>query len=438
MKYFNTLALFFLIHSACGENKVYDDMGSGFELIGTQNEITRVTNSKNSTNLKIHFNGNAKVASNALKDLDIKSILLTGYEKKFNLDSLKILTLESDTFQGLPNLESLSIVEMIVQFNGNPLTPLGNLKALTLKVGNISAIPTEMFASTPNLKNLSLVANDIHSISATDFDNLNQLEDLDLARNYIETIELGAFNGLQNLKKLNLSLSAFTAPPRAVSGLKSLQILDLSDGYQLESIDPEALKDLPELVELQIMFSDLKELKPGSLDNVPQLKILRLDYNEIISVPKNFFNKLTGLEEINLSNNKIETLEAGAFDGLNLLGNLDLSGNKKLKIIPAGVISNLNIAAISLASCGVEEIKPRAFDGLVTDNLDLSNNGLTRIGIEDFQGLNARNFNVSRNKINTVDDDALKNSNILEMDISGNPVLVDTNKWGFKGSLAEY
>lgn len=96
---------------------------------------------------------------------------------------------------------------------------------------------------------------------------------------------------------------------------------------QLEYLPSGIEKFFPNVEEIEIFETGLKELSQKDLKSFPKLKTLIVRENQLESLDKNVFQFNDIVEEIDLSGNKLSHLPANSLRILKNLKKLDLSGN---------------------------------------------------------------------------------------------------------------
>ncbi|XP_042536440.1 toll-like receptor 7 isoform X1 [Dipodomys spectabilis] len=289
--------------------------------------------------------------------------------------SLKLLSLEANNIFSImkENLTKLPHIEMLYLgqncYYGNPCNTsffiendaflnLRNLKVLSLKANNVTAVPTGLPSS---LIELYLYNNIIFEIQENDFINLNQLQILDLSGNCPRCYNVpfpckpcennsplqihgNAFHPLTELKVLRLhSNSLQHVPQQWFKNMKKLEELDLSQNYLAKEIEnAHFLRSLPSLVQLDLSFNYELQVYHASIDlpstfsSLKNLKILRLKgyvFKELKNSSLSPLHNLHNLEILDLGTNFIKIANLNIFKQLERLKVIDLSMNK---ISPSG------------------------------------------------------------------------------------------------------
>ncbi|XP_022746282.1 LRR receptor-like serine/threonine-protein kinase GSO1 [Durio zibethinus] len=127
-----------------------------------------------------------------------------------------------------------------------------------------------------------------------------------------------------------------------VSGLSSLQYLDLSDANLTKAINwLQATHKLPSLVELHLSECSLNNNPSPISVNYKSLTVLDLPGNTLSSVPTWIFS-LRSLESSDLKSNGVEDVIPNGFQNMSSLEFLDLSWNSSSSSSTLSWLSNLN------------------------------------------------------------------------------------------------
>nr|XP_004663766.1 toll-like receptor 7 [Jaculus jaculus] len=382
--------------------------------------------------------------------------------------SLQLLSLEANNIFSITkeNLTELANIEMLYLgqncYYRNPCNvtysiekdaflTLRNLKVLSLKDNNVTAVPT-VLPST--LTELYLYNNNITKIQENDFINLKQLQILDLSGNCPRCynvpfpcipcennspldIHRNAFDALTELKILHLRSNSLQHIHQMwFKSLKNLEELDLSQNYLAKEIEEaKFLNYLPNLVQLDLSFNyELQVYQasinlPRAFSSLKNLKILRLKgyvFKELKNTSLSSLHGLRNLEVLDLGTNFIKIANLNIFKQFEKLKVIDLSLNK---ISPSGDSSEVGYCSntrTSMKSYGLqvlEELHYFRYDeyarscrfkykespSFLTYNedchmygqtLDLSKNNIFFINPSDFQHLSfLKCLNLSGNAI---------------------------------------
>ncbi|XP_004435171.1 PREDICTED: toll-like receptor 7 isoform X2 [Ceratotherium simum simum] len=315
--------------------------------------------------------------------------------------SLQLLSLEANNIFWImkENLTELANIEMLYLgqncYYRNPCNVsffiekdaflnLKNLKLLSLKDNNITAVPTILPSS---LTELYLYNNIIAKIQEDDFNNLNQLQILDLSGNcprcynvpYPCTpcennsplqIHVNAFDALTELQVLRLhSNSLQYVPQRWFKNINKLKELDLSQNFLAKEIgDAKFLHLLHNLVQLDLSFNYELQVYHTSMNlsdafsSLKNLKVLRIKgyvFKELNDRNLSPLRNLSNLEILDLGTNFIKIADLSIFKQFKTLKVIDLSVNK---ISPSGESSEVGFCSNIRTS--VESHGPQVLDTL--------------------------------------------------------------------------
>ncbi|XP_004635101.1 toll-like receptor 7 isoform X1 [Octodon degus] len=313
--------------------------------------------------------------------------------------SLQLLSLEANNifFIMKENLTALVNIEMLYLgqncYYRNPCNVsysiekdafqnLRNLKVLSLKANNITAVPTLL---PSNLTELYLYNNIITNIQKDDFNNLNQLQILDLSGNCPRCynvpfpctpcennsplqIHKNAFDALRELQILRLQSNSLQHVPTTwFKNMKNLKLLDLSQNYLAKEIgDAKFLHFLPNLIQLDMSFNYELQVYhtflnlSQSFSSLKNLKVLRIKgyvFKELTSFNLSPLRDLHKLEVLDLGTNFIKIANLSIFKQFQHLKVLDLSMNK---ISPSGDSSETGFCSNGITS--VESHGPQVLE----------------------------------------------------------------------------
>ncbi|XP_065171709.1 carboxypeptidase N subunit 2-like [Atheta coriaria] len=250
----------------------------------------------------------------------------------------------SDTFQRVPNVENLYIVNKIntlvpgafqqlqqlhtlnLEENDLPELQAGDFSDLQLSIlglsdNNISSIEAQTFANS-SIDSIDLSHNRLSEIPARTLDDalLTQLSladnqiariaerafsvglvRLDLSGNRIRDVPLTIFENLFALRHLNVSRNKLPTLASAL-WLRNLEVLDASHNS------------------IRLLFN-------GAFEDYPKLRDLRLDHNELLYLNPASFVKPSPIKELNLRRNMLTFLPADAPEIFPNLRKLIYGGN---------------------------------------------------------------------------------------------------------------
>ncbi|NXG24837.1 ECM2 protein, partial [Grallaria varia] len=203
--------------------------------------------------------------------------------------------------------------------------------------------------SDPDLTSLDLTGNSITTISDEAFNGIPNLEWIDLGKNNITSPGIGpkAFKILKKLKRLYLDGNMLVhIPSELPSTLEEIKIND----NQLHAIDEDGLKDLKNLVTLELEGNKLSEanVSPLAFNPLKSLCYLRLGRNKFRIIPQGL---PATLEELYLENNLIEEVSEICFNHTRNINVIGLKHNKleEHRIAPLAWINQENLESIDLS-----------------------------------------------------------------------------------------
>ncbi|XP_033232759.1 leucine-rich repeat-containing protein 15 [Drosophila pseudoobscura] len=154
---------------------------------------------------------------------------------------------------------------------------------------------------------------------------------------------------------------------------------------RLMNLPRNVFQSLPQLVEFDVLESEVQHIERECFRGSQNLKILNLGGNSIKELERNTFDLSTELEELNLSDNQLEELPRGVFLPLKKLQKLNLSNNQ-LKIVSLDVFTHLNaLQTVNLDSNKLKELPRGLFRPLRL--LSARNNLLEQISMNTFESI---------------------------------------------------
>uniref|UniRef100_A0AAG5DQL6 LRRCT domain-containing protein n=1 Tax=Anopheles atroparvus TaxID=41427 RepID=A0AAG5DQL6_ANOAO len=337
--------------------------------------------------------------------LDVLPIVLNPSIQRLVIKNNKIKTIDSSmqfyaelTFLDLSYNHLFNIPQHTFKYQKK----LTELHLNHNKVGSVSNIT---FVGLVSLTILNLRGNFLDELTEGVFSVVPKLEELNLGQNRIAKIDPKAFAGLTNLKVLYLDDNTIsTVPSPALVPLKSLAELYLGLN-SFSSIPKEAFAMLSGLSRLDLKGAALVNVTRDSFHGLERLRTLDLSDNRLNHIPTTELAPLDRLEQLALGQNDFDSIPPGAFAGLSNLRLLDISGSLRLNRIESGAFeANANLEEIVIASNkALTDIQEGALSGLPH---------LRRIVLKD-------------NALTTLTDGMLSWNELVELDLSENPILCD-------------
>ncbi|GAU88001.1 hypothetical protein RvY_00774 [Ramazzottius varieornatus] len=131
----------------------------------------------------------------------------------------------------------------------------------------------------------------------------------------------------------------------------------------IQRIPVATARQLGNLITLDLVGNDIKDLRDLSLDNFPKLETLQLSNNGIAQVSDEL-RALRDLKQLALNTNQIRSISSGAFNGLPFLERIELRNNR-LQDLPSNVFdSNIRLNYIDLRSNELTTV-PRGVQSLL-------------------------------------------------------------------------
>lgn len=392
------------------------------------------------------------------------------------IEYCKFGKLHSEIFYGLNELKNLSIkthnihwAALNLEVEANTFQHLKNLEKLDLSTNNIWSLPESLFCQLNGLRFLNVSENRLQDINdlgfrervGNEYGNKNgtillstlmtpttttihlkntcmlDLEILDISFNHFVLLPGHGFGTLKRLKRLNINNNEVSMlSDYALSGLRYLQIVDLSSN-KIVALPSELFKDQAQsIVEIYLQNNSISVLSPGLFSNLVQLQALDVSSNQLSSswINQNTFKGLIRLVLLNLSKNKITKLESEIFSNLFQLQILNLRYNK-LESIDADTFSLMsNLHTLLLSHNKIKYLDAYSLNGLgVLSLLSIDNNALTGIHPEAFRNCTSlQDLNLNGNELAKVPL-ALMDMRLLRTVDLGENLITVLEEPGFRG-----
>ena len=190
----------------------------------------------------------------------------------------------------------------------------------------------------------------------------------------------------------------------------------------------------PTTQELQLSGRNIEEVEnlTFNIDKIKNVKSLDLSKNEIVRVHQEAFYNFRNLEILNLSENQISYLAENLFKNSSELKMLKLADNsiktlqrKDLELLKK--LELLDLTKNQIENLGEKTFKPpsnsvRNFAANITDKIDYSSN--------------LKTIKLTANQITKLYEDNFKGlSNLIELDLSENQVVFDSNTFRYLTNL---
>jgi len=313
----------------------------------------------------------------------------------------KVTHLTGAIFKGVTNVSSLGVESCgIESLSSDVLSPLEQLRMLSLKNNLLSLVPTESLKMF-NLTHLDLSNNTISILSGTTFTkSFSSMVYLNMSRNNISKIESTCLALVSSLEELDLSHNQVSKLERNVlKSCKRMKLLDLSFN-SFSSLDRS---DFVELIGLQV-------IRLASMNS------------KLVKLPQSIFARNSQLHTIDVSGNFFTEVDAYITRGVRFLRNFLASSNKITSIAKRAFSTNTRIRIIDLSRNLLTSIPSDMFTGLqYLESLDLSNNLIKNLDPGSFQSIFRIDINLSYNQLNFITRNSFIDcSNISTLDVSYN------------------
>lgn len=186
---------------------------------------------------------------------------------------------------------------------------------------------------------------------------------------------------------------------------------------------PPAVKNLTNLVKLEIEGSRIKYLPPNVFDGMSALLDLKVSESEVENIHAGVFSGLRGLKRLSLYNNKIVTFPKDTFKAQINLEYLDLSHNQFPKLEPHYFLPLSKLLWCNVSHNAIPNLNSRVFSrNSVLRVLHLDHNQLTSLDANSFRGMRfMRRLYMSDNQIKRVGRGAFRGvSRIGTIDLARN------------------
>ncbi|KAJ8680431.1 hypothetical protein QAD02_016218 [Eretmocerus hayati] len=309
---------------------------------------------------------------------------------------------------GLDELEFLKFVILNGTLSRQDLTPFPQLRTLVLSSNDLSNVTEDLFRDVHSLKQLELRNTNVRLTTGL-LSGLSSLEILELGSNGLSEIQPGSFDGLNNLRLLNLWKNEFrTLEPGLLRNLRQLSRLDLNQNA-LTTLHPDIFEDLESLEVVNLNSNNFTSLPSTLFRTSPKLKSVKLMYNKqnLTELPNGLFSNLPNLESVMITRNGLQRLPEDLFWNSTGLKNLTLDRNY-LTTLPQRIFQNTTeLYTLSLSFNDLKELPDYVFEATTKlISIDLSKNHLTAInektlvGLESLKTLNLENNDLSYIHVN--------------------------------------
>lgn len=185
------------------------------------------------------------------------------------------------------------------------------------------SIPAKLFSSEMILIHILFDGNNLSGTIPSTLVLVQTVEVLRLDRNLLTGEVPSNLNNLTNINELNLAHNSFTGPLPDLTGMDTLNYVDLSNNSFDPSEAPTWFSTLPSLTTLVMEFGSLQGPLPSKLFDIPQIQQVKLRNNALNNTLDMGDNICPQLQLVDLQNNEISsvTLSSQYKNTLILIGN---------------------------------------------------------------------------------------------------------------------
>ncbi|CAD1480355.1 unnamed protein product, partial [Heterotrigona itama] len=219
---------------------------------------------------------------------------------------------------------------------------------------NLTSIPNDELS--PNIYILDMNGNNIAQIGP--FPHSIKLRRLQMAHNRLTQLKYESFAGLIYLLEADFSSNAIT------------------------HVDPEAFRDSPGLISLELQNNPLDEVK-GHFLNCRTLLYLDLNSCGIHRLNTQFFHNTTNLNKLDLSHNPLGQIEPGPFDHLTNLEYLKLNACNLTHISPDAFAHLENLRELEMAE---NDLRTLSWTSVLAPLIRLEYLNIRKTGITNLPG----------------------------------------------------
>lgn len=214
------------------------------------------------------------------------------------------------------------------KYNANEYEPLMSMKRLKLSYNLLHNFDDEVFEHLKHLQELYIDNNPfqiIHTNVLRAFTDLDQLHLLDMSRMELSSIPFETFHPLRALKVLKLDGNLFKIVPDALKLAINVRELSLNENPLLDLSEDNAMPIMPKLQKLNMTYiGTLRHIGKGGMTGLESLEELDLSHNHHLSSidPDAFvFTEKDNSErkqwplikKLFLNNNNLSTIDVNSF-----------------------------------------------------------------------------------------------------------------------------
>jgi Leucine-rich repeat (LRR) protein len=287
------------------------------------------------------------------KDLDLSPLAICKEVERMHIRSADNFLLSS--FPTMNSLEDLGISNLSGDVTIDSCSSFPNLKTFGVYVSpGVKSINLRGIAQHDKLEVVNIKDTGIKALDLAPLSSLSQLIGLIVESSSIETIDIAPLKECESLRTISLR---FNRDLREIdlsclpTGIRNLSLTH----SKFESLDLSRLKDLPELMHLNISNNDLREIDLSSLAHRLHLMSISLKANPVGTIDLAPLRSCPSLGTLDLFRMQLSDIDLSPLEG-SKLDTLSLAHNplEELDLTPLGDCENLG--SISLLFCDRLEV----------------------------------------------------------------------------------
>ena len=365
---------------------------------------------------------------------DFHALRMTNL-KVLRLGNCKLKSLDPDVFHYLPHLTNVDLGNNnLDQIDPNLFSLQPYLEALYIHGNRFKTVPSKFLSHIPRLRQLNLGDNKLKTLNfGAEFLNLRKLQMLDVGKNHLEVLYNHTFDNLVNSWITQLVLDTcklHSIEAASFSPLRHLEEVTLSfNPINASSLETAfyGLGNAIGLTKLTIMGTNLRDLNNTTfryLSNtsvttltaqkilvphlhshvfqyLPQLQNLNLRGSDLRDIGVDAFVPLTNLKTLQLDNNKLVDLPIAYKTGLTTLKSLSVTGNLIKYLTATNCMGYFALETFFADNCAITKIKSKAFNDMKKlEHLTLYMNKIAYTHQDAFIGLdNLKVLRLSHNNL---------------------------------------
>ncbi|XP_032674625.1 leucine-rich repeat-containing protein 15-like isoform X1 [Odontomachus brunneus] len=277
-----------------------------------------------------------------------------------------------------------------------------NVYILDMNDNNIANIGP--FPSAIKLRRLQMAHNRLTELSYESFAGLTYLLDADFSYNAIRRIDPEAFRDSPGLITLELQHNPLDVVEGHFLNCRTLLYLDLNS-CGIRQLDTRFFYNTTNLNKLDLSYNPLQRIEPGPFDHLTNMEYLKMNGCNLTYISAEAFSHLENLRQLEIADNALKTL-----NWRNVLGPL------------------MRLEHLDIRNTGVTNLPGDAFaKNLYLRQLVLADNELWHLDVEDTLGHNLHSLqSLDLSNCNLQDrlsEEAFRNASKLRvLNLSGNPM----------------